>query len=135
MPAARSGSQRCFCSAVPPWISGNADSSWTHMITPVVASARLNSSIDHHHGDHVAAQTAVLGRVWQCEDVLAGEQLDDVPRKLALGVDLGRTRRDLVAGQLAHRVAQRGLLVVEDGHDWIVAERAAAVVSPEAAAR
>ena len=73
LPAARSGSQRCFCSAVPPWISGNADSSWTHMITPGrgVGAAQL---LDRdQHGDHVAAEAAVLGRVWQCEDVLAGE--------------------------------------------------------------
>ena len=41
------------------------------------------------------------------------EELDDVPRKLVALVDLGRARRDPLARELAHEVADLALLVGE----------------------
>ena len=63
-----------------------------------------------------AAQAAVLVRKRQRQEVVLAQQLDDVPRELAAAVDLGRARRDLVLGQLAHGVAQRALIRVQNGH-------------------
>ena len=43
----------------------------------------------------------------------AHERVQDVVRELGLVVDLGRARRDLVVGELPHRLAQQLLLLAE----------------------
>ncbi len=57
------------------------------------------------HGDEVAAETAVLGRKWQSQHVVLGQQLDHVPRELGLLVDLGGARGHRTVGELRDGVA------------------------------
>ena len=45
------------------------------------------------------------------KQLVLAEELDHVPRELALLVDLGRARRDALAGERAHEVADLALLV------------------------
>ena len=57
-------------------------------------------------GEEVAAQAAQpLGEV-ECEQVVGGQELLDVPRELGRPVDLGRARGDLLVGEVADGVAQ-----------------------------
>src|SRR6266566_9745684 len=64
------------------------------------------------------AEPAVLLGEEEAEDVVLAEQLDDVPRELVGGVDLGSPRRDSLASELPDEVAQLPLLVAQDvpGH-------------------
>ena len=62
-------------------------------------------------GKQVATETAVLLRVRQAQDVVAGEELLDVPRELGRPIDLGSARRDPIVGEHPDRVAQRELVV------------------------
>ena len=52
------------------------------------------------------------------EDALVAEELDDVPRELVRRVDLRRARRNPLAGEGAHELAQLALLLAQDvpGH-------------------
>ena len=59
----------------------------------------------------VATEPAVLARGTAGEDVVAREQLLDVPRELGGPVDLGGTRRDPLVGEDADGVAERELVV------------------------
>ena len=70
------------------------------------------------------------------EDLVVAEELDDVPRELVALVDLGRARRDPVAGERADELAELALLVGEDvpGHDLSVGDEAA-VAAPVALER
>ena len=64
------------------------------------------------------AEPSVLLGEEEPEDVVLAEQLDDVPRELVRLVDLGGARRDPLARELPHEVAQLALLAVQDipGH-------------------
>ena len=80
---------------------------------------RWGTGIDHAadlldreaDGKQVATETAVLLRVRQAQDVVAGEELLDVPRELGRPIDLGSARRDPIVGEHPDRVAQRELVV------------------------
>ena len=76
------------------------------------------SSIAISDEERAGAEPAVLLGEEEAEDVVLAEQLDDVPRELVGGVDLGGARRDPLARELPHEVAQLPLLVVQDvpGH-------------------
>ena len=54
----------------------------------------------------------------QAEELVLAEELDDVPRELVRLVDLGRARRDPLARERAHELADLALLVAQDvpGH-------------------
>src|SRR5207302_1102378 len=67
----------------------------------------------HVEGQSAAGEATVLRWEGQREQVLLAEELDDVPGELAAGVDVRGARRDLVAGEIAHRLADHRLLVVE----------------------
>jgi hypothetical protein len=60
----------------------------------------------------------VLLVVEEPEDPLVAEQLDDVPRKLVAGVDLGGAWGDPLAGECPDEIAKLALLVGQDvpGH-------------------
>src|SRR4029453_13553774 len=64
------------------------------------------------------AGAAVLLVEQETEDALVAEQLDDVPRELVRGVELGGPRRDPLARERADVVAQLSLIVAQDipGH-------------------
>ncbi len=62
-----------------------------------------------HQGPRAGAP--ILRRERQPEDVLLGEDPADVPRILGLLVDLGRSRRDLLARDLADRRAEIEVLL------------------------
>ena len=68
--------------------------------------------------ERAGAEPAVLLGEEEAEDVVLAKQLDDVPRELVRGVDLGGARRDPLTRELADEVAQLALLVVQDvpGH-------------------
>ena len=84
--------------------SGSAASSWTARISPASRSAA--QLLDREQvGHEVAPEPAVLGRKGQSQDVVLGQQLDDVPRELGRLVDLGGARRDPLAGELRDGVA------------------------------
>ena len=76
--------------------------------------ARLGDLLDRHlQHQRAGAGAAVLLGERQPEDVLLGEQLADVPRVLALRVDLGGARRDALRDDLADRVAEVLVLLRE----------------------
>ena len=85
---------------------GSAPSFWTMTIRLVVASARAISSTTIALADRVEPGAAVPLLETDAEQVLLGEQLLQVPRELARGVDLRRPRRDALLGELAHDGAQ-----------------------------
>src|SRR5215212_2007328 len=61
--------------------------------------------------EEVAAEPAVLIRERQAEDVVARQELLDVPRKLRGPVDVRGARPDLLVGQDPDGVAEGGLVV------------------------
>ena len=91
-PLAHFGRQRSFISSEPnSWI-GSVPSSWTMRISALDAHALrdlLDRDLEHQRP---GAGAAVLLGERQGEDVLLGEQPADVPRVLALAVDLGGAR-------------------------------------------
>ena len=94
------------------WI-GSVPSSCTIRISALEAQAFAISSIGDVEHQRAGAGAAVLLVERQPEQVVLGEQLAQVPRVLGLGVDLGRARRDLLAHDLADRVAEVDMVVGE----------------------
>ena len=75
--------------------------------------ARLGDLFDDLHvGEERAAEAAVLGGNRNAEQIVLREQLLDVPRELAAGVDLGGARRDFLGDELAHHGEDHRLFVV-----------------------
>ena len=105
-PVAQRGSQRSFCSSVPnSWI-GSVPSSWTIRISALDAQALAISSTAIWSISVPVPVPPYSSANGSAEEVLLGEQLADVPRVLARGVDLGRARGDALAHDLADRVAE-----------------------------
>src|SRR5439155_19981522 len=61
--------------------------------------------------ERAGAEPSLLLGEEEAEDVVLAEQLDDVPRELVGGVDLGGTRRDPLARELPDEVTQLPLPV------------------------
>ena len=74
--------------------------------------ADLRDLLDRDEREQRAgAGAAVLLVEEQPEDPVLAEELDDVPRELVRGVDLGRARRDPLARERAYQLADLALLV------------------------
>ena len=103
---------------MPASLSPSEPSSCTARISPLVAQTFETSSIATSESSVPVPSAAVLLGEEEPEDVVLAEQLDDVPRELVRLVDLGRARRDPLARELPHEVAQLALLAVQDlpGH-------------------
>ena len=112
-PLASRGNQRACCSGVPASVIGRLPSSWTARIRPVVAHARLSCSTARQTVSRSAAETAVLDRERQGQDVLIGQEAAQVLGELAGPVDLGGPGRHLLVGQDADGVAEHELLLGE----------------------
>ena len=82
--------------------------------------ADLRQLLDRHERHQRArADAAVLLVVHDAEELVLAEDLDDVPRELGRLVDLGGARRDPLARDRAHELADLALLVgqrVEGAH-------------------
>jgi hypothetical protein len=63
--------------------------------------------------ERAARQAPVLGREGQSEEIVLAEEIDHVPREFAAAVDVRGAGCDAVAGDVANRVADHGLLFVE----------------------
>ena len=73
--------------------------------------ADLRDLLDRDKGEQrPGAGASVLLVEEEPEDAVLAIELDDVPRELVRLVDLGSTRRDAVAGDRAHEVADLELL-------------------------
>ena len=103
---------------VPASLSPSEPSSCTARISPLVAQTFDTSSIAIRASSVPVPVPALLLVEQEAEDALLAIELDDVPRELVRLVDLRRTRRDPLARQRAHEVAELPLLVGEDvlGH-------------------
>ncbi len=76
--------------------------------------ADLRDLLDRDQREQRAgAEPAELLLVEEAEDVVLAVQLDDVPRELVRLVDLGRPRRDPLARERPHEVADLALLVAQ----------------------
>ena len=84
---------------VPARRSGSDASSWTARIRPLVAQTRLICSIARQTVSRSPPSPPYSLRERQAQDVVAGEQLLDVPRELGGPVDLGGARRDPLVGE------------------------------------
>ena len=80
---------------------------------PDVAHARLICSIARHSDQEVRAEPAVRLRERDREDVVAREEPPDVVGPLGRAIDLRGPGRDLLVGELAHRIAQEDLVLGE----------------------
>ena len=81
--------------------------------------ADLRDLLDRDEREQRAgAGAAPLLVVEEAEELVLAEELDDVPRELVRLVDLGRTRRDALARERAHELADLPLLLGQDvpGH-------------------
>ena len=81
--------------------------------------ADLRDLLDRDEREQRAGAGAALLLVEeQPEQLVLAEELDDVPRELVRLVDLGRARRDALARERAHELADLPLLVGQDvpGH-------------------
>ena len=81
------------------------------MIRPVVAQTFESSSIATSTISAPVPVPPYCSSNGQAEELVLAEELDHVPRELALLVDLGRARGDALAGERAHEVADLALLV------------------------
>ena len=95
---------------LPASLNASAPSSCTARISPLVAQTFEISSIETNVISALAPIAAVLLVGERREDAVLAEELDDVPRELGRLVDLGRARRDPLAGERAHEVADLALL-------------------------
>ena len=89
------------------------------MIRPLVAQTFESSSIATSVISALAPMPPYSSSNMIAEEVVLAEDLDDVPRELGGLVDLGRARRDPLARERAHELADLALLVgqrVEGAH-------------------
>ena len=101
---------RSFCSSVPASLIASC-AEVLHRDDQAARRADLRDLLDRDEGHQRAlAGAAVLLAGEDPEDTVLTEQGDDVPRELGRAVDLGRARRDPLAGQRPHELPDLALL-------------------------
>ena len=91
------------------------------MIRPLVAQTFESSSIATSVISELSPMPPYSSSKMHPEELVLAEELDDVPRELRRLVDLGRARRDPLARERPHELADLALLVgqrVEGAHGF-----------------